>query len=141
MLVLRSSNSLFFLRQIGACPHNGMLRLDIYWPCGQACRGSGGPSPDTYKLRLLLMSSNMIRVGRRPLKVIVDSINICMIYGSVALANGSMLISPSFCPGILAKFYHQVYQHQSMRGCLNSLKVSRIAGEVHKLECKQSSEL
>ena len=62
MLGLRSFNFPFFPRQIGACPRNGMVALDFHWPGGQACRGSGGPSPDAYKLKLLLMSSNVTRV-------------------------------------------------------------------------------
>lgn len=90
MLGLRSFDFPFFPRQIGACPRNGMVLRDFYWPRGQACRGSRGPSPNAYKLRLLLIGA---------------------VYGSVALANRDVLTSPTFCRGILAKFYFQIYQN------------------------------
>ena len=57
--------------------------------------------------------------------MVVDGIIVCVIYGSMALANGDVLFSPKFCPGILAKFYQEFHQYQSMRYCRRSLKTSR----------------
>ena len=71
------------------------------------------------------MSSNLMPVGWRPLKVVVDDIIVCVIYGSVALTNRDVLIPPKFCPGILAKFYREFHQYQSMRNCRSSLKTSK----------------
>ena len=69
------------------------------------------------------MSSNLMPMNWRPLKVVVDSIIGCMIYGSVALADGDVLISPKFCPGNLVGFYQEFHQYQSMGKCRSSPKM------------------
>ena len=61
----------------------------------------------------------------RPLKVVVDGIILRVIYRFVALADGDVLISPVFCPGILANSYQEFHQYQSMEKCCSSLETSK----------------
>ena len=52
--------------------------------------------------------------------MVVDGIIVYVVYGSVALANVCVRISPKFCPDILVKFY-QCSSLQTSKNCERDL--------------------